>query len=312
MNNLLISLNVVAPLFLLMLLGFGMRRLSWLGAQTVAQMNRITFRVFLPTMLFINISTCDLQQDFHLPTILAAVGMSLFSALLAAFIAFLLEKDPARRASMAQGMFRNNYILFGIPIMTAVYGPSSTGYISMLLAFIIPLNNVLAVIEMQVIAGKSRSAGAVVKGVVTNPFVIAAVLGFVFLLCGIELPAAVSKAVNNVGSIANPLSLILLGASLEFGGIKGYARDILVGCGVKLILLPLLFVTILAACGVRGERLLVLFIASATPAAVSTQIMAREMGGDGNLAGHLVVFGTAFSVLTLFFWIFILNALHLL
>ena len=312
MNSFLLALNVVAPLFLLMLLGFLIRRTGMLDEHTVKQMNTVTFRILLPTMLFLNISTCDLSQDFDTGMILTAAGMSLVSAVITFLLAHLVEKDVGRRASLAQGMFRNNYILFGIPIVTAIYGAEATGYISMLLACIIPLNNIFAVIELQMIAGKSRSAGKVIKSVLTNPFVLASAAGFLFLFAKIQLPSAVSKAVSNVGNIANPLSLILLGACLEFHEIRDYRKDILIGVSTKLVFLPLLFLPILIAFGCRGERLITLFIAISTPAAVSSHVMAREMGGDGDLAGHLVVFGTAFSVLTIFAWICLMDILQLL
>jgi predicted permease len=310
-DNLQVSFRVVAPLFLLMLTGYVLRRAKWLDEPTVQKMNKTSFRIFLPLMLFTNIINSSLETDFDIKIVLLAAGMSLFSSSYTALIAYIAEKDRPRRAALAQGMFRNNYILFGIPIMTSVFGEGAVGNITMLIACIIPINNILAVIEIQAFCGKSKGFGSIVKGVVTNPFVLAAASGFLVLMVDIKLPYVIDKAVSSLASIGNPLSLVLLGACLDFSQFKELRKDVVIAVAVKLMLVPLVAVCFFAAIGIRDEKLLALFIASATPAAASSHIMAGEMGADSNLAGHIVVFGTAFSVVTLFFWIFILKVLGL-
>ena len=79
----------------------------------------------------------------------------------------------------------------------------------------------------------------------------------------------------------------------------------------RLIVMPLIFLTIAILLGFRGEELIALMVMLAAPPAVSSFTMAQQMEGDSELAGGLVVFGSLFAVLTMFVWIFALKSLML-
>ena len=78
---------------------------------------------------------------------------------------------------MLQGMFRSNFVLFGIPITTALFGDTAAGLAAILISVIIPLYNVLAVLSLEMFHGKQPSFLKMLKGIVTNPLIIASVIG---------------------------------------------------------------------------------------------------------------------------------------
>ncbi|MBE6596490.1 MAG: AEC family transporter, partial [Ruminococcaceae bacterium] len=91
----------------------------------------------------------------------------------------------------------------------------------------------------------------------------------------------------------------------NFSTVGQNLRHIIVGLSARLILVPAVFLFVAAyVFGFRGADLAILIAVFATPSAVSSFTMAQQMGGDHELAGQLVMFGTVTSVLTIFLWIF--------
>lgn len=309
MQSFMVSFNVVAPLFILMLTGMLIKKMKLINEKTIQQMNSVSFRVFLPVMLLNNILACDIHQDFDASTMLWGTCISLFLTLAAFVFSILFEKDRKKAAALTQCMFRNNFMLFSLPLITFVYNKTFSSYVSMLPAIVIPLNNVLGVILMIFMVGYHQSFAKTVKSIVLNPFIVASVIGFGCLLLNIRLPGIILKSISNIGSIATPLLFILLGAGLTLKSHNGNLRDILACLAFKMFIFPALFVFVIGyLAGIRGEKLLALFVIVITPAAVPAQVTTSEMGGDGELAGQLIVSGTAFSLVSIFLWLSLLGA----
>lgn len=312
MENFLVPLNAVGPLFLLLLLGWFLRGKGLLSPQTVGGISKLTHYVFLPALLLKNVVECDMSAGLRWDLVALAAGSSAVACALSVAIACLTEKSAPRRAALAQGMFRNNYVTYGIAIATALYGPSAAGLVSMLIACIVPLNNIFAVIVLTAFSHQKLSVRRLLREVATNPFVLAAALGFAVSALPFPLPSVLKSTLGSVSAMGVPLSMLTLGASFAFSDAGRYARAIVVGATFKLVLLPLCFLPLYVFMGMRNEALLVLFIALATPPAASSHIMAGQMGADRTLAGHLIVFGSSASILTLFVWLWLLRSMMLL
>ena len=307
MEHILISVNAVGPLFLFMAIGWLAKRKNLLDDHVIRVMNRLIYRLFLPVLLLYNIINSDLTADFHWSLIGIAAISSLLSTMLSVGLAMITEKEAPRRASLAQGMFRNNYITFGIAIATSVYGAGAAAEISLLIAFIVPLNNIFAIIVLTAFRSERISYRLLLREVVMNPFVIAAFAGFVLLSLHVQLPAVVMKTTASISNVGIPLSMLLLGATFSFTETAQYKKSVIVGVLTKLILLPLLFIPIYILLGLRHVELLVLLIALSTPPAVSSHIMAGQLGADSTLASHLIVYASAASIITIFGWLLALQ-----
>lgn len=312
MDSFLVPLNAVGPLFLFLLLGWFLRRKGLLDASLVSGISRLTHYVFLPALLFKNVIDCDMSSGLRWDLVALAAVSSMLACLLAVGIACLTEKSAPRRAALAQGMFRNNYVTYGIAIATALYGPDAAGLVSMLIACIVPLNNIFAVIVLTAFSHQKLNARRLAGEVVTNPFVLAAALGFAVSALPFRLPSVLTGTLSSVSGMGVPLSMLTLGASFSFSGAGGYARAIAVGATFKLVLLPLCLLPVYVLLGFRNQALLALFIALSTPPAASSHIMAGQMGADRTLAAHLIVFGSSASILTLFAWLWLLRSMMLL
>lgn len=309
MENLMISANAVLPMCLVMALGYGTRRLGWLRREEISTINKIAFRIFLPCLLYYNIYCSDLSGSFD-PLLMAyAVGGVLLTFGLALGYTLLTEKLPERRGVLIQGMFRSNYVIMGIPVATALLGANQLGTVSILIAVIVPLFNMLAVVVLEVFRGQKPKPLHILGQIAKNPLVIGSVLGILTLVAGIRLPHILEQTIQSVSAIASPLQLFLLGAFFQFSGLKTYRRELVTVSIAKLIVSPGLFLGLGALLGFRGVAFVSLIGIFASPTAVNSFTMAQQMGGDAELAGDIVVTTSAASILTMFLWIFLFKSL---
>lgn len=307
MENLVISFNVVLPLFLCMALGYFLKWLKMYDDAALKTMNRLVFKVFLPIYLFKSVYSTDLSAALNGKLILfSVVGIVVWFALLMLVIP-RLEKENEKRGVMIQGMFRSNFVLFGLPVAISLCGEENIGPTSLMMGIMVPIFNVLAVITLETFRGGKPSLKKMGKGIITNPLIIASVLGVVFYLLGIELPTAVEKTVTDLGRVATPLALVALGGEFKLHRVKGNLKQLIIAVAGKLVISPLIMVTIGVFLGFRNQMLVPVLLMYGAPTAVSSYTMAQQMGGDGELAGEIVVFATGLSILTIFLWVFTLK-----
>lgn len=309
MESLRVALEIVLPLFLLLAVGYGIKLTRMMNDTSVRQMNAVIFKIFLPLLIFFNIYRTDLVSSFNSRLLLFTIIGVLLQFIISLCLVILLEHDNARRGVMLQGMFRSNFVLFGIPISTALFGDAAGGVASLLIAVIIPLYNVLAVVSLESFNGKKPGILKILVGIVTNPLIIASAVGILFVVFHIPLPTVIYKTVSDLSSIATPLAFVMLGASFSFGDTGRCARALSITLAAKLLVYPVLFMGLSILLGFRGASLAVLLTVFGSPIAVSSFTMAQQMGGDDKLAGQLVVFSSLLSVFTMFLFIFGLREL---
>ncbi len=311
MNNLIIAFNVVLPLFLCISLGYFLRQIKLVDEFSLNKINKLCFKVFLPIYLFDSVAKTDLSSAFNGKVVLFAV-----SSLVVLYIALMLivpriEKDNKKCGVIIQAIFRSNFALFGLPMAASLCGEEDLGPTSLLIGIIVPLYNVLAVITLETFRGGKPNFKKILKGIITNPLIIAPALGALVYLLGISFPSAIEKTITDLGRVATPLSLVALGGSFTFHKVRGYTKQLILGISGKLIFTPLVMVSIAAALGFRNETLVPIMIMFGAPTAVSSFPMAQQMDSDGELAAQFVVFTSAFAILSIFLWIFVLKQLTL-
>ncbi|MEG2013259.1 MAG: AEC family transporter [Anaerovoracaceae bacterium] len=312
MNNLALAFSVVCPLFLLMVLGYFLRRIGMFQEDFLRQLNKVCFGVFLPTLLFINVYDSDFSTAFNPKLVIFAMSSIVVMFFVLMLLMSKLEKDNLRRGVMVQGIFRSNYILFGMPMTVSLFGADKVGTAAILIAFVVPLFNLFAVIALEYFQGDKVNIKRIFVGVVTNPLIIGALAAFVFVLSGIRLPILIEGTIRDISKIATPLALIILGGSFTFSKLGPNIKNVAVAVSGRLIFVPLCFLTLAIVIGYRGVELGALLAMLASPTAVSSFTMAQQMEADDELAGQIVVMSSLFSILTIFGWIFTLSQFGLL
>ena len=316
--------NAVLPIVLLIGLGYLLRRFGFLSESFVKQGNKLVFHVLLPCMLFMNVyaieSFSSIQWDIALYAC-AAVGLIFLLGLISTG---MVTKKAERRGVLLQCTFRSNLAIIGLPLAASLGGAEAEAVAAVISAFTIPVFNILAVIALTVFTGegerKTPQAGPMLKKIVKNPLIIGVATGLVFLGLRAAQNAAFGevriclernlpflyKALSDLKKIASPLALLVLGGQFRFSAVKGMGREIVVGTLWRLVLAPVIGIgaAILLThagilhCGAEAYPALIALFGS--PVAVSSAIMAGQMGGDEQLATQLVVWTSLCSVFTVF------------
>ena len=182
----------------------------------------------------------------------------------------------------------------------------------MLVAFVVPLYNVLSVVILEWYASRQIHIKKIAKGIATNPLILGAICGGLFLLFGVRMPQALEDAVQDLSGLATPMAFLVLGASFRFSSLAGNWKALVCAVAVKLVAVPAVLLPVCVAFGYRSLALAALLTMLGAPTAVSSYTMARQLDADGELAGQIVVFTSVCSILTMFFWVFLLRQLALL
>lgn len=298
-----IAFHAIVPLFLIIAMGFGVKRLGWIGPEDVRRFNKVCFYTFMPVMLFYNIYTSDFSHAVRLPYALFVVGMALAMILLAFLITLAAEKTPERRGVMIQAAFRSNFVLLGLPIAAELLPEGNLGVTALMVAIVVPIYNMMSVVVLEYFRGGKPRAGEVLLAVVKNPLILGSVAGLLVRALHITLPEVLVSFAGKMNSAATPLILLLLGASFETREIARYKKELLVCVGLRLVVFPGAILTLAAALGLRDIEFVTVLAMTAAPTAVNSFNMAQQLGGDSQLAGSAVVVSTAASFFTLFVWI---------
>ena len=311
LENLVLSVNIVLPLLLVMAAGYGARAAGMLSETTVTQVNNLCFRVFMPIMLMNNIRRASLAGVSGVSALLfSAVGLLVLFAVLMLVIPKIVRENP-RRGVIVQALFRSNYALFGMAVLSSMYPGDDLALPSLMIPVSVPIYNVLAVICLEAFRGGRVSPAKLAGKIARNPLILGCAAGIVLMLLGNPVPKFLDDALLDLGKIATPLALFILGASFRLDALRGNGRAIAWVTAGKLVVVPLVVMAIAIAAGYRDQALASLLIAFGGPIAVSSFTMAQQMDGDADLAAELVVSTTLFSVLTLFVFIFAFKMLGL-
>ena len=318
--------NAVLPIVLLIAAGYLLKRVGLLTKEFLNVGNKLTFRVFLPVMLFCNVYKIESLGHVNAAFILYGMAAVIIIFLLAIPLCCAFTKDSAKRGSLIQGVFRSNYAIIGIPLAESLFGEAGAAAAGVMSAFCVPLFNVLSVGALTVFNGSAEAKKIDVKkillGIVKNPLIIGTVTGLLFLaLRGAAQAVDISfrlsditvvwKTLENIKSICTPFALIVLGGRFEFSAVSRLLKEIVFGTAVRTVGVPVLGLTaaylLREQLGLAGEHFAVYVGVFATPVAVASAIMAKEMGADDELSGQLVVWTSLISAVTIFIYVTILR-----
>ena len=309
MDDLLFSLNTVFPLLVMMAVGFAARRVGVISESAARQINACVFKIFLPLLLCFNIMDTELGASTDVRTLLYAFVTTLLCFGVLFFATPRLCRDRASCGVLIQGIARSNYAIFGIPLVMMMYPEGDTSIAVLMVAVVVPVFNVLSTVALMVFGGEKGSPWRIVKGVLLNPLILGTLAGFLLWYFRVPIPSLIETPLRSLGSIATPLALFILGASLDFSKARANSKLLVISVTGRLVVVPLIFLSLAVALGIRDVSLAALIAVYASPTSVSSFPMAQQMGGNGDLAGGQVVFTTVFSILTVFLWVFVLKSL---
>ena len=306
-------LAAVLPVFGLMIVGFGLRRIHWLTAGADESLLRVCVNLLLPALIFENVlgnAALDRPENLLLPP-LVGVGMVLIGigvAWLATSIAGLRESAARRTFAVTTGL--QNYSYIPLPLCLLLYDPGTVG---VLLVHNVGVELTMWTVGVSVLAGNGLRGG---WRQLLRPPLVALLLalagnGAAHFFTAPAALVAVGKAgftaVHWLGQSAIPLALLIIGAMVadhlpELRGGK-CGRVMAVAILVRLVLLPFGFLLVAKylPCSLELKRVLV--VEGAMASAVLPIALAKHYGGDPRTALQVVLGTSLAGLVTTPLWI---------
>ncbi|EMA65591.1 AEC family transporter [Halorubrum kocurii] len=290
----------LSGLLALLIAGTGLRRVSVLDAGRTELLNQVAYYVALPALVFV--ATYD-------QAIGEIVSWELFVAVLAAFLGTVIaaslvhrNRSPSGRRSVAVVQsYHSNLGYLGVPLVAATFDAEVTAIASVVLGIgslvQVPLTVVLLVSMNG--ANAEGALGRHLRSLASNPVLIALVAGMAIGWFELGVPTAAATALDWVGSLALPLALLCVGATLQVDPAtidRGATASVV---GLKVACMPAIAWGALALLGVNAATLTAGVVMLGTPTAVSTYVFATELGGDATFASLNVFVTTVASVASL-------------
>jgi len=313
LDNFILSVGIVVPIFLVMFLGYFLRRKNITTDGFVRNGNFLVFKIILPASLFYNVYTQDVGYIFDWSFITFTVIATLICYGTSWLGAWLFIKDKSTVGAFVHGAFRGNFIILGLPVMVNFLGAENIGKAALVILFTIPLYNILAILVLSVNSstGEKVCVKTVIKNIFTNPLTIGIVLGLVLSLVrsrfdfeNLHILAAgtidiFERTVISVTNMTTPLALICLGGGLELSKYNPKIKYSIWAALMKTVIQPLAVISAAYFLGFRGNDLGIILVTFAVPAAITSYTMTIQMGGDQYVSATTVMLSTFLSVFTL-------------
>ena len=309
-QHFIVALKAIIPLFILIGMGIYVRWRKMLTDTELQHVNAMVFHVFFFCMMFYNMYTTTIATAFR-PRLMAFTVTALFVMLLiSGIVVCTVEKDNRSRGAMLQGLFRSNFVLLGLPLVENIFGPEAVAVPTMMIAVVSPIYNIVSIFILESFRGKGHfSLASSFAKVLQNPMIVGALLGLFFVITGISVPEPLLKPVRQIAYCTSPVALLILGASFRFGTVSEEKRNLAILVLGRLLVIPALVMGTAYYMGFRGVDFVTILCIFATPCAVASFAMAQQLGSNAELAGNGVVVTSAFSSITLFFWVVLFKAL---
>lgn len=305
MESLQFSLQAVAPLFILILIGIILRKKGWIDSLFVERGSWLVFHLSLPALLILKISSMDRSLLLSLEEVLLVMGLTLLVFVLS-WVGGILFLKPHDRGAFCQGAFRGNMAIIGLALILQTAGDPGLQKGAVFVSILMPTFNVLATLVLVLSNPQGRESESVGKAVlqslvklIKNPLILAVLLGFLLFGFSIEIPSVLHQSLDYLGKLSLPLALICIGAGMDFSHMRENLGATLLSALVKVLILPVLALVLSFPLGLSPLSRLVVFILMGSPTAVSSFPMTRALGGNHGMAANVVALSTLMSILTL-------------
>ena len=297
--------TIVAPVFVLIALGYAAARWRWVGPAALGGLNEFAFTLAMPALLFKTTAEPGDQSTPAIGVLAAYFGAIALTWLLASLATRVILRRPREDgASIAMTSVYGNAVMLGIPLAFATFGNAAAAPLSIILS----LNTVAlwcaGLLHAALAGARSAAAlgpalGLLVRDLVRNPLVLAIVAGALWRLTGLGLAPVVERCLALIAQAGVPCALVALGMTLTGFAIKGQAPTLATVLVLKLAIQPLI-AWLLAAqlLQLPGPSVGVIVLLAAMPAGANAYLFAEREQRAVNSASGAVALGSLVSVAT--------------
>ncbi|HEX5221260.1 MAG TPA: AEC family transporter [Verrucomicrobiae bacterium] len=306
MNEFATVLSAVLPIFGLMVIGLGVRKLNWLTEEADSSLLRVNVNLLLPCLIFDsalgNPALSQVQNLLLAPAFgYASVALGIGLALACGALHGSRERPAVRTFAVCVGIYNYGYI--PLPLTLLLFDKATAGVL-----FLVMMGVEAALWTLGVWTFTGGSLGQSWRRIINAPL-LAIILALVLNTLGLNahLPKPLITGVHWLGQCAIPMALILIGAMVadhlhEFHSKSGW-RVIGAALLLRIGVLPVLFLLVARFLPASVELKRVMVLEAAMPAAVFPIVLSRHYGGDPATAMRVVIGTSVVGLATIPLWI---------
>lgn len=302
------------PIFLITMLGSIVKH-KWLTAEEFWRgLEKLSYFLLFPAVLFSYVSKADLGAGALTKLVFALV---ISTAIVSVGLIYYRKRtgiDRVQFTSIFQGAVRyNSYIFFGLS--DALFGSEGLAIVAVISSYMIVFTNAISVMVFAGYIPENQNEGQdrlaslrlIVKLMITNPLIVASILGFLFNYSGLELSTGLQKTLSSLSDSALAIGMLNVGAGLKFVISSANIKLILFTSGIKLVAFPIITVIVLSIMSITGTTKAIGILYSCLPCASTAYVLSRQLGGDPDSMASIITFTTILSVISLSLLMYILT-----
>ena len=330
---LLFSFNAIAPILLMILLGYYGRQSGMLDHAALKKINRFNFRFGFFALMFMNLYNIESVQTVPWNLILFMLAAFTITTLTGWVLAQFLTTERSRKAVLIMALFRSNYAIVGLVLVDAL-APGKTETAVVMQLPVVLYFNLISTLVLSAYAGTEQHTDwlKTFRELASNPLIQGLLCGGLVLLVRQCIPLNeqgipvfslaenlpwLHTALTWLNRMATPLALIVLGGQLEPGESALFRKELIAGVTMRLILCPIIGFSLAGIASALhwispdAGAYAMMTAAFGSPMAVASVVMSAEMGSDDKLCGQIVVWTAICGMFTMFIITAILRALGL-
>lgn len=297
LTNFLNVLTQVAILLILISLGFILTKRKLLTEQGAKGMTNVVLYLVIPCVMINSFGAYKFSRD-SLKTLLLGLltALLLHGLFIAISLIFLKDKDISTSRVIRFGAVFSNCGFMSLPLQEAILGRSG---LFLGVIYVAMFNLVSWTYGLVLISGDKKQLSF--KKIVTNPGIIGFVLGVLLFLLSVTLPQVVSKPIEYISALNTPLPMLIIGYYIANSKLINALKNkkCMLCVLFKLIVIPAAALTLMYLCGLRGDMLVAMTIASSAPIATITTMFSEKFGANTKLSASAVSISTVLSLITM-------------
>ena len=299
-------IRITVPIFIIIAIGFLIRRRKILSEEGVGLLNKLAYNIGLPSLIFLSITSYSLSDIFNIQIIKVIYLTYAILILLTILINLAVKRSGKTKGAIIVSSFRCNMAFVGFPIILAAYGDLALAKASLVAAFLVPVNIIVTMVIFKFYNRREEGIGAgrLLLNFVKDPMIIASISGILFSYLELRIPEIIYNSLDIISGMTVAIALLSIGASFKFVHLKNDFKMVSYISFNKLILMPVV-VFVLSTFVFRVEAIdrNVMVILFATPLAVAAYIMAKELRSNHQLLASALIFTTIISALAISAWL---------
>lgn len=296
-----IFIQVVLPVLLIFLAGYGLQRWKRLD---IKALSTVALYIFTPMLVIQTFYRTDLDKQY-INMLIFSMILLMVLILICKIYCYFRKYDRSTESGLILATAFMNSGNYGAPIVLFAYGEKAFIYAVSLLVLHAILMNFFGIYYA---ARENNGAITALKSVIEMPATYAVIIAILIKVWDIQIPDNLMSAVDLLGPVTIPLVMLILGMQLaEINLSKLQWEKISIGVIIRLFLSPAIALGIIWLMPMDPVLAKVLILTAAMPSAANTVIFAVQFDTEPDLVSSITLITTLFSIFTVTIMLFLLG-----